>query len=234
MHILPGHLLGIVLILAIEKPAYIDADRTTFYRVTTDPLDASLGKKSCSDGYVHGIDNFIVSGFVNLTGTHPRDKHATWSPLVGPPPDGPPAPFCIFYGAKFRTISYWHAIKSTCTWKENCTGIQQVPLDKCQCKYESDTKVRVKCNLTADEDYFRTRIMLALNAWGVDFSVYQLTPKMYMDTRCKMRGWCDLVQPASSTNGGTSLLSGNGGMCGQVLLLTALMCGVSPNVFNGP
>ncbi|CAL1529228.1 unnamed protein product [Lymnaea stagnalis] len=221
MQNLPGHLLGIVLILAIEKPAFIDA-RREFKRTSFDPLDFSLGKKSCSDGYVHAVDNFIVSGFVNLTNERSR-KHAV--------------KFSVWFIRFGRRDYNWNQIGATyfALLNESCTDIQHVPLDKCGCKYESDTMVLVKCNLTADEEYHKKPMILSSEILGPHFSEYQNMTKIYKDTTCTDEDVpCDVNKGRASTNGGTSLHDGNSGQSGQVLLLTALICGVSPIVFNGP
>ncbi|CAL1533144.1 unnamed protein product, partial [Lymnaea stagnalis] len=68
MQRLPGLLSGTAMIIFIVKPGYA---RTWFpfsKQAFLDPIEYSLGKKSCSDGYVHGIDHFILTGFLNVTG----------------------------------------------------------------------------------------------------------------------------------------------------------------------
>ncbi|CAL1547943.1 unnamed protein product [Lymnaea stagnalis] len=211
MQILLGLFLGITLILFLEQSVSCHKLRETSEVVGfLDPIDYSLGKKSCSDGYVHGIDHFIVTGFLNVTGfTLPKF----------------PSGFCILHIAISGLLAQWKLIRPSyfSFLKENCTGVQQVPLDKCNCHYESAITIRVKCNFTADVKYSKMPFTMMFFATFYSLSPYKNMTKVFSNASCST---------GASTSGGMSPHGGNKGMPSFIFLVTALVCIVTAMVSN--
>ncbi|CAL1531944.1 unnamed protein product [Lymnaea stagnalis] len=212
MQILPGPLSGIALILFIVpvKPGYYTQKKIVIAtRAFLDPIDYSLGKKSCIDGYVHGIDNFIVTGFLNVTGYNLT--------LV-------PAYFNVMYLHPLLWI--WNPISFNHMnlREEECTDIQHVPLDQCGCEYESNMIIRVKCNVTAHIEHTDTLVRLQLITDRLSISEEMNMTKVYRDTSCAM---------GTSINGGTRSHGWYDGMPGHILLVTALVSTVKSMVLYG-
>ncbi|CAL1533145.1 unnamed protein product [Lymnaea stagnalis] len=136
MQILPGLLAGIAILFLIVKPGDSRLWATVSSRIFLDPIDFRLGKKSCSDGYVHGIDHFILTGFINVTGYELGRI---------------PALFSVWF---IHRIGWW-PIKGALynLGKDECTVLQNIPPDQCRCQYETSIIIRLKCNLTAQNKY---------------------------------------------------------------------------------
>ncbi|CAL1533148.1 unnamed protein product [Lymnaea stagnalis] len=217
MQRLPGLLSGIALICFIATPGYTLKSNVTAASAHLAVIEDKFGKKTCRDGYVHGIDYFIVNGFIDIIGYTP--------PKI-------PAWIVIYYLQTTGRFPTWYPITNIDIWVEPCTGIQQVPLDTCKCKYENAGHIRVRCNITADSKYsyapFRLSFRAKSNPYATgshDSQAWKMT-KVYGDINCTSKR-------RASTNGGTSPLGGNNGMPGLIFLVTALVCIVASMVSNG-
>ncbi|CAL1535029.1 unnamed protein product [Lymnaea stagnalis] len=212
MQILPGLLSGIALICFIEKSECNDIWRYDSDLVFLDPIDYNLGKKSCIDGYVHGIDHFILTGFINVTGYTLPQIHAH---------------FVLRYLNTRRPFARFYKMWNTFfnLWDERCTDVQEVPLDKCQCKYESAITIRVKCNLTAYDVYSNKPFQLQFQTPSYFYiSSNKFMTKVYSSTSCRT---------GASTNGGMSPHGRNKGTPGHIFLVMALVCSAASMVSNG-
>ncbi|CAL1533146.1 unnamed protein product [Lymnaea stagnalis] len=208
MQILPGLLAGVAILFLIVKPGDSQGYYVGSSRIFLDPIDHSLGKRSCSNGYVKNIDHFILTGFINATGYEVRKM---------------PAYFSVWFLHPFGWYQIWDTIYNLRT--NECTGLKNIPPDQCRCQYESSIIIRLKCNITARVLHKNTLFVLNLiSNDGSNFSTYKFMDMVYRYKSCSM---------AASTNGGTSSHVGYNGMPGLIFLVTALVCIVTSMVSNG-
>ncbi|CAL1533143.1 unnamed protein product, partial [Lymnaea stagnalis] len=152
--------------------AFANAADNEANRAFLDPIDYSLGKKSCSDGFVYFYDHYVVTGFINVTGYTPPKINAY---------------FFIEYLISESPGPFWWSIGYTLydLWNDTCTDIQDVPVRKCRCKYESGDIIRIKCNIHADKNIINKPFRLTFETNDFSSSLHKDGTKVYRNKSCK-------------------------------------------------
>ncbi|CAL1526656.1 unnamed protein product [Lymnaea stagnalis] len=198
----------LVLIVVLGKHGYTTAfhdvnypEKKETFIVFMDPLD--FKKKSCSDGYVHDVDYFILTGFVNITNI----------------------PYPIRFGRIL--VWYWHAYYWSWSWivpsnqalrDAPCRDQSLVAPNRCVCLFHDDKEIRVKCNITMDEVYFQTIFRLGYIRDDFYYSeISEKLPWVYSNTSCVK--WISIY----SKNQGCSLVGGKTAKSGMAIIITTLV-----------
>ncbi|CAL1533142.1 unnamed protein product, partial [Lymnaea stagnalis] len=176
----PGLFISIALISFIAKPECTTASEHVSNRAFLDPIDYTLVQKSCSDGVVHLVDHYIVTGFINVTGYTLPNLAAAF--------------MLVYYTTTTRGVPLWWGIQSTKfdLRKEHCTDLQQVPFAKCGCQLESNDIMRVKCKVPVNLSHWTKPLRLFFVTYQYSATLPKSNNKVYPNASCKT---------AASTNG---------------------------------
>ncbi|CAL1533115.1 unnamed protein product [Lymnaea stagnalis] len=202
-------LVGILVIFALNKEGSTERPLNGELIVFMDPLDFKT--KSCPDGYVHDVDYFIVSGFVNVTTCDNPLRYGRGIVV-------------FVWRGSFMDYA-WHTYLQL--WKTTCRNEPEVPPNSCRCLSVDDKQLRVKCNLTIIGRFIQKRIVLVFLSDGYYGSeASEPIPYVYGNTSCIKWG-------TQSRNQGLSLIGENAAMSGIVIICTALFSTVSSLFSHG-